>query len=312
MKVIMAVIDLYSKRTKNSNDSSDIYQYDSISDTLKAQIAYIWDDMLGNRDDFQSKNRLPGNTHNSYMIYKDIVTSLRREYGLRSALSGRTLILSEYYNDLHSYFSEENNIEKILDVIDLIFRVICYTHENASNAIDELNERFRENNVGYQFINEEIIRVDSQHLHSEVVKPALLLLSEDEYKGAQDEYLKAYEHYRHKKYKEAISEALKSFESVMKVIAQKRKWELPSNSTANVLIDRCFENQLIPQYLSTQFNNIKGLLQSGISTIRNNSSAAHGQGEGIIDVPEYLVSYALHITAANIVLLTEADKSQSA
>ncbi|NJL59598.1 MAG: hypothetical protein HC887_08105 [Desulfobacteraceae bacterium] len=44
------------------------------------------------------------------------------------------------------------------------------------DAIDELNSRFKEHGVGYQYESGELIRVDSQFLHAEAVKPTLNLL----------------------------------------------------------------------------------------------------------------------------------------
>ncbi|WP_372338349.1 DUF7014 domain-containing protein [Corallococcus llansteffanensis] len=37
----------------------------------------------------------------------------------------------------------------------------------------------------------------------------------------------------------------------------------------------------------------------------------HGQGDAPTDVPGYLVAYALHLTAANIVMLGEAFKAKA-
>ena len=47
---------------------------------------------------------------------------------------------------------------------------------NISDTIEEMNQRFRENGVGYQYENDQIIRVDSEFIHAEAVKPALQLL----------------------------------------------------------------------------------------------------------------------------------------
>ena len=40
-----------------------------------------------------------------------------------------------------------------------------------------------------------------------------------------------------------------------------------------------------------------------------NNCGGHGQGVEAVVVPDYLVAYALHLTASNIVLLIEAYKS---
>ena len=46
----------------------------------------------------------------------------------------------------------------------------------VDDAVVELNTRFREHGIGYQFESNKIVRVDSQFLHQEAVKPALQLL----------------------------------------------------------------------------------------------------------------------------------------
>ena len=59
-------------------------------------------------------------------------------------------------------------------------------------AIDELNQRFREHGVGYQYESGQMIRVDSQLIHSEAVQPALRMLADPMYEGANAEFLSAH------------------------------------------------------------------------------------------------------------------------
>lgn len=60
----------------------------------------------------------------------------------------------------------------------------------------ELNARFREYGIGYQYENGEMIRIESQFVHAEVVKPAPVLPTAKEYAEANAEFLKALENYR--------------------------------------------------------------------------------------------------------------------
>ena len=182
-----------------------------------------------------------------------------------------------------------------------------YSSEYADKAIVELNDRFKEHGIGYQFIEGEIIRVDSELLHTEVVKPSLKLLNEDSYYGAQEEYLSAYEHYRHGKHKEALNDCLKSFESTMKAICDKHNWEYPKNATAKTLIRVCFENNLIPSYWQQQIKSLRSMLESSVPTGRNKLSG-HGQGSLPTEIPQNIVAYMLHMTASTLVFLTSAEK----
>jgi hypothetical protein len=78
---------------------------------------------------------------------------------------------------------------------------------------------------------------------------------------------------------------------------------------AKDLIKVIFQNHLLPDYIHTQFSNLRSILESGIPTVRNKTSG-HGQGSHPTDVPEYLTAYALHLTASNIVFLMEAYTAQ--
>ncbi|EFY7630798.1 hypothetical protein K6140_24820 (plasmid) [Escherichia coli] len=179
-----------------------------------------------------------------------------------------------------------------------------------SDAIEELNHRIKEDATGYQYSESIIIRVDSQFIHNDVVKPTLSLLREsDGYEGASDEFLSAHEHYRHWSYKECLVDCLKSFESLMKAIHIKRNWHFdPKKATAKDLINGCLKNGLIPQYLQTQMSSINNMLESGIPTIRN-KEAGHGQGTEVSQVEEHLCSYMLHITASSLLFLAECERS---
>ena len=216
-----------------------------------------------------------------------------------------------YIEELEAFFFQEGDIEKALDPVELIFRLMAYVtipnaSEVADNAIGELNSRFKEHGVGYQFTNGEIIRVDSEFIHSEIVQPALKLLNQNSYTGAQQEFLTAHEHYRKGNAKEALNECLKSFESVMKAICDKRGWNYANNATANFLIQVCFNNGLIPPFWQSQYASLRSLLESGVPTGRNNLSG-HGQGTTPVSVPNHIVAYMLHMTASAIVFLAEAD-----
>ena len=223
-------------------------------------------------------------------------------------------------NDLLAFLFEEKNVERVLDVIELSFHVIdrhARTHGylgkrdpsgDADRAIEELNLRFKEHGVGYYFTDGQIVRIDSEFVHSEVVRPAFGILDQKQYAGARQEFLKAHEHYRKGDTKEALNECLKSLESVMKSICDKRKWPYDDRATASTLIGICFDNQLIPSFWQTQFAALRSLLESGAPTARNKLSG-HGQGADPMPVPGHIAGYVLHMTAAAIVFLAEAETS---
>jgi len=168
--------------------------------------------------------------------------------------------------------------------------------------------RFREQGVGYQYESGEIIRVDSQIIHSEAVKPVLRLLSAHRFQGANEEFLQAHEHYRHGRYKECLNDCLKAFESTMKTICDKQGWSYQPTDTAKKLINVCFQNALIPTYLQNQVTSLRSSLESGVPTVRN-KLGGHGQGSQPCIVPQYFAAYQLHMTASTILFLIEAEKA---
>jgi len=103
------------------------------------------------------------------------------------------------------------------------------------------------------------------------------------YAGANAEFLKAFEHYRHGNIKECLNECLKAFESTMKPICTKRKWFFKATDTARTLIDVCFQNKLVPDLIQSHIAGFRAALESGIPTIRN-KLAGHGQGATTIRV----------------------------
>jgi hypothetical protein len=304
----MATFDLYSKRQKKlRNELPDVYQYDTIPNKLRVQIVHIIRETIGTGDRAND-------------LYKDINNILCKEFGV--------FVLKPYANSLfesiYNYFLACQDLENVIDIIELSFRVIntivreyeyqmtLYDPEiKPDDAIQEFNERFKENGVGYQFESNEIIRIDSQFLHSESVKPVLHILgNEQRFKGANEEFLKAFEHYTHGRYKECIVDALNAFESTMKAICHRQKWQYNQNDTAKRLIEICFENKLIPDFLQSEFASLRTLFESGVPTIRN-KLGGHGKGTQEITIPESIGSYSLHLTASNILLLVKLEKEIS-
>ena len=106
--------------------------------------------------------------------------------------------------------------------------------------------------------------------------------------------------------KEAMNECVKAFESVMKTICGRRKWKYDDRATAKTLIRVCFEHELIPSLWQDHFTSLQSLLQVGVG---RNKLSAHGQGEKPVEVPRHLAAFVLHMAAAAIVFLAEAEAS---
>ncbi|AQS47065.1 hypothetical protein BMG03_04075 [Thioclava nitratireducens] len=301
----MAIVNLYSKRKRAKNrPADDVFSYDEASDTLRTQILQMFEEAAENYDPYRSRT-------DTFAIDPDLlanlVKALRREYGLRK-LTPRVYD-GEYLLELVQFISECDT-DEFLDCVELFCRIV--SNDKSVNSavkedlIAEVNHRLREAGLGYEY-DKEIVRIDSKLVHGSVVKPVIHLLSSDPFfAGAESEFFSAFSHFKDGKHKEAIADALKSFESTMKSILTKRKWQFGPNDTASKLLQACFNHGLVPTYLQTQFTSLKSLLESGVPTVRNKTSG-HGQGVSVQNPDEHLTSFALYMTAINIKFLIECD-----
>ncbi|MHC5060136.1 MAG: STM4504/CBY_0614 family protein [Planctomycetota bacterium] len=313
----MSIWNIFSKRQKQQRgEVPDIYTYDNIPKKLRVQIVHILRDVLGHeRESGVNYGGYPvnGEVRKVYCFVRD---ALRREYGEFCLPGTNTKVPAE---EVLTFILEEPECEKVLDAVELTFKAVNtiarkYSYreindysEQCDHAIEELNQRFQEHGVGYKFEGK-IIKIDSEFIHSEVVKPALQLLVGNDYKTAHEEFLQSHEYYRHGKCKDCLAWALKSIESTMKIICKKRKWPYKQTDTAKNLINTCFDNGLIPAFWQSHFGSLRAMLESSVPTARNKTSG-HGQGTQQVEVPGHLAAYCLHMTASTLVFLIEAEKA---
>lgn len=303
----MSLHNIYSKRQKQlRGEMPDVFTYDKLPQSLVIQIIHIVKD-----------------TVNESFYYTDVLTSvyevpayiLRREYGVYE-------LIDNYYNkhgyEILGFLEKTIEVEYILDAVELIFEGIDtkarehWDNYGASDevlspdeAITDLNARFKEHGIGYAFEGGQIMRVDSTYTHAEIVKPTLSLLANPSFAGANEEYLKAHEHYRHGRNKECLTDCLKAFESTMKAICTVKEWDFdPARDTATKLVQICFANNLVPAFMQSHITALKSVLENGITTVRNKLSG-HGQGAVPHDVEDDVARYALNLTGSNIIFLVE-------
>ncbi len=311
----MAIPELYSTRQKYlRGEFPDVYHYDILPQQLKTQIITIVKDAFGvGGDAFEGYEYIHRTLFEAYEDYSRQFKHHENDKGM-------------YGEDVIKFLYLCENIELALSAIELSFQYIDknirtnanYIYSRVQNvrrkpdeAIKDLNSRFKEHCVGYQFDSGILIKINSQFIHAEIVKPTLMILqSEDRFKGANEEFINAHEHYRTGRNKECLVAALKSFESLIKAIFTKQGWtEYKPSDPVKKLLDICFEKKLIPDYMQSQFSSLRGVLEGGLPTVRNREGG-HGQGVEITRVSDSLASYALHLAASNIVFLSKLEQEK--
>ena len=94
--------------------------------------------------------------------------------------------------------------DQAIDIIELSARLISKTL-GKQGKVEEINYRFRQNAIGFQFEGGQFIKVDDQFVHAEVVKPAIALLtSNSAYAAAVSEFMTAHQHYREGSNQDAV------------------------------------------------------------------------------------------------------------
>ena len=311
----MAVVQTFAKRKRTAENAGKpaIYTYDTLPQGLRVQVVKILRDAIGEPTFTipewaeQARMRCWQDAHETMtkeMEVLNLMQSWRPEQG--------------YMLPCLSFIGTAPQVDEVLSLIELLFREIETQEEGTDNwfvakqppqnAIAELNHRFHEHSVGYQYTGGQIVQMDSQYLHKEVVEQAIFLLRSSEFKGALDEFMDAHRHYRENRYKEAITVAGSAFESTMKTICERRGWAC-EKGTSSALIEVLFSNGLIPMELKTHFTSLRGVVGSGLMNLRN-QHGAHGQGADPKEVPSYFAAYCLHLAASNIVFLIEAHKAK--
>ena len=294
----------FSKRNRKQ-PVADVLVYDELPQPLKVQIVYIWQNLVPKFAAYWARG--------SDSFYHVAANRIGQEFGI-FRLTGNARSAME---DVCNYFLQERDVEKCLTVIELIFdcfvqAVKADSYVNAGmmheirQAAEELNARFKEHAVGYEFKDGKIIRIDSGFIHAETIVPAMTLLHDTVYSGANQEFLKGHEHFRHGRFPEAMNECLKAFESTMKTICHKRGWQYDQKDTAKTLMTICEKNGLFPPYMQNSLSGLRSVLET-VATVRNKLSG-HGQGVKQVQITKETAAFMIHSTAANILYLAELEK----
>ena len=319
----MSVYETFAKRKRQAEnaDKPVIYSYDTLPRQFRVQVVQILTDTIGDPATAIFPDVEQGPNQRWAMIH-DTMAKEMGEFRLVRNLDPKQF---GFKYPCAAFILNTQEVDDVLSLIELAFLSVEQTAEKypepspfwgtkqaPDDAISELNRRFREHSIGYQYQAGQIVRVDSLYLHSEAVEPAISLLHDQNFEGALQEFMDAHRHYREQRYKEAIANCGSAFESTMKAICDLRGWIYnPKRATASTLIEVLFNKDLIPAELKSHFTSLRTTLESGLPPVRNQAGrGAHGQGATSVDVPDYLAAYCLHLAASNIVFLVEAHNAK--
>jgi hypothetical protein len=311
----MGTYEPYSKRKRKAERSGTpvVYQYDQFPDGFRVQAYYALLSVIGHYDAYDRSLRSLSNR-----IWTKIDEMTRVEHGV-IALAPQEPTPERRWR---AYLRGLTEPDLILDALEIGFITLIefasmdtYSRdenlEKARAATQELNRRFREHDIGFEFVTFEnggmVVKVDSQFAHANLVEPIIASLQMAGFRGPLEEFIEAHRKYRHGDNKGAVTDAHKAFESTLKAIFTARGWEYDPNSNASKLIPIAFSSGLIPSSLESYFGGINSIFSSGVPTLRNRMSG-HGQGSDIVELPDHFAAFAIHLAASNIEFLMSCYK----
>ena len=177
-----------------------VYQYNALSMVFRRQVIYIWMSAIGPYaaiEDHSPLNILRNPPPASNAIWIRIFSILARELGVFALGDSK----ANPFVQCQQYLLNTTT-DGVLDIIDLSFYILDtevrrLTPEDIKNskisqspddAIEELNRRFQENCIGYQFNGGKLLKVMpnaapldavhlAAHLYEPVIRPAISLPS---------------------------------------------------------------------------------------------------------------------------------------
>lgn len=146
----------------------------------------------------------------------------------------------------------------------------------------------------------QIISKDSEALHQSAIEPALSLLKGKEFNHANAEFLNSLEDFRKQDFGDCLTKCCSSFESVMKVLCERKSVAHKQTDTASTLLKALLGTGKLDSFWEQPL--------TLIATLRNRLSTSHGAGSQLKNVPEHVAMYAINSTAAAMLLLNDEFK----
>jgi hypothetical protein len=165
---------------------------------------------------------------------------------------------------------------EFLDFLEDIFNNDIFTNVSLwdNKIVDEMNTILRQDNLPYgvtHFVVEEVVHTsgmfsghkgtqvrsypkvilkESEVLDQQAIGPVLELLSQPHFASANKEFLAALEDYRKGDTGDCLVKCGSSFESVLKVICDRKGWAYNQHDTASALVKTVITNTSLENYLS--------------------------------------------------------------
>lgn len=186
----------------------------------------------------------------------------------------------------------------LFDLIELQYEELSDDAENGKGGFrGEINKVFREHDIPWLLVDGRLVKIDPKQFEQDLKLKALGEMKELKdanplYQGAYDELRKAIDFLGRGDYAEAVINAEKSYESVLKVICG------PGSETeaANGLVKRLLEADRLPLPEGLKPGAFQGGVLMSLPIIRN--KAAHGSGTTGREIGAPMANLAVNLACA--------------
>lgn len=185
----------------------------------------------------------------------------------------------------------------LFDLIELQYDELSDDPDNGKEGFrKEVNRVFRENDCPWLLVDGHMVKIDAKQFEQDQKRKALELMkdladTDPVYQGAYEELCKAVEFLGRDDYAEAVTNAAKSYESVMKLICGL------DNANAGKLTEKIVNGGHLdlPSGIAPTAFNDKVLMS--LPFLRNHA-AAHGAGTGSTQLSKPLANLAVNLACA--------------
>jgi len=293
------ISNLYSDRNKARN-VDEVIIFDELPRKLRVQFNFILKDIL----------------YDYEYNYKRVHEMLCRKYGELSLSSKYSLGNFDKRALEEALTKDDYDFNLIFDMMELAIKYRINQIRNDGFYDEEvefinrvqksINTCFKESSMGYEMVNCQIIRKDSEVTFTEIIEPTITLTYNELFENVNIDFVNAIKEYQTGDNKDCIVKLLRAFESTLKIICDEKGWTYNETDRCSKLINICFDNDLVPQEMKSEFTSLNSLLQSGILPVRNNF-AGHGEGGEERVVEDYLARFAINVTGSCILFVIEAS-----
>lgn len=196
----------------------------------------------------------------------------------------------------------------LFDLIELQYSELSDSRKDGKEDFrKEINQVFRENDCPWLLVDGRLVKIDSKQFEQDLKLKALEMLrelrdAEPAYQAAYDELMKAIEFLEKGDFAEAVGNAEKSYESVLKVICGDEVKGCAANQLTKKIVDG--EILSLPEGLTGDAFQSNVLMS--LPTIRN-KAAAHGAGSMSNELDKPLANLAVNLACAlNTYLIQES------